>query len=175
MFSFYIFKLQSKCSHFRRFHGPSTVLLLLHELKRFPSKLDETKVQKLKLLIRQACKLVLKRCACSKLSDFHNFIITSQSHVSIGSTCTCSISSNRESTALAMYNTIIYKSSLFVKIQMQLKKLKEGPAVSQVTSSEMLRKALKERQVQRNGRLTTSHVLYKLFVVSKSCLFFNLD
>lgn len=36
------------------------------------------------------------------------------------------------------------------ELQMQLRKLKEGPAVSQVTSSEMLRKALRDKQVQRN-------------------------
>ncbi|WAR08340.1 GCP2-like protein, partial [Mya arenaria] len=37
-----------------------------------------------------------------------------------------------------------------IEIQTQLRRLKEGPAVSQVTSSEMLRKALREKQVQRN-------------------------
>ena len=35
---------------------------------------------------------------------------------------------------------------------MQLQKLKEGPVIAQTTSSEMLRKALSEKQVKRNGK-----------------------
>ncbi|XP_060602983.1 gamma-tubulin complex component 2-like [Ruditapes philippinarum] len=46
-----------------------------------------------------------------------------------------------------------YTPQNVVELQMQLRKLKEGPAVSQVTSSEMLRKALREKQVQRNVNL----------------------
>ena len=35
---------------------------------------------------------------------------------------------------------------------MQLQKLKEGPTIAQTTSSEMLRKALSEKQIKRNGK-----------------------
>lgn len=37
-----------------------------------------------------------------------------------------------------------------LEIQMQLQKLKEGPVIAQTTSSEMLRKALSEKQIKRN-------------------------
>ncbi|XP_052239668.1 gamma-tubulin complex component 2-like isoform X1 [Dreissena polymorpha] len=43
-----------------------------------------------------------------------------------------------------------YTPQNLLEIQMQLKKLKEGPAFSQVTTSEILRKALRERPIQRN-------------------------
>ena len=39
-----------------------------------------------------------------------------------------------------------------IQVQMQLQKLKEGPTIAQTTSSEMLRKALSEKQIKRNGR-----------------------
>ncbi|KAL4233344.1 Gamma-tubulin complex component 2 [Mactra antiquata] len=43
-----------------------------------------------------------------------------------------------------------YTPQAVMDVQMQIQKLKEGPAVSQITSSEMLRKALREKQDSRN-------------------------
>ena len=40
-----------------------------------------------------------------------------------------------------------------IQVQMQLQKLKEGPTIAQTTSSEMLRKALSEKQIKRNGKI----------------------
>ena len=51
--------------------------------------------------------------------------------------------------------TEIYRTKYIIhctQVQMQLQKLKEGPVLAQTTSSEMLRKALSEKQVKRNGK-----------------------
>ena len=49
---------------------------------------------------------------------------------------------------------------------MQLQKLKEGPVLAQTTSSEMLRKALSEKQVKRNGKKQINKTLCYMHTVN---------